>query len=54
MAEMKEIRMEDNNTGLKVFINGDPDLSLIPENLMEYFISAIIESINDKLHNKEK
>ena len=45
MAEMKEILIDDNNTGLKVFINGDPDLSLVSENLMECFISAITEQI---------
>lgn len=34
-----------NTTGLKVFVNGDPDLSLIPESLMGCFIEAIIEQI---------
>lgn len=25
MAEAKEIKLNDNDTGLKVFVNGDPD-----------------------------
>ena len=33
MAEVKEIQLNDNDTGLKVFVNGEPDLSLIPESL---------------------
>ena len=34
MDKMKEIQTVDNATGLKVFVNGDPDLSLIPDSLM--------------------
>ena len=26
MAEAKEIKLNDNDTGLKVFANGDPDM----------------------------
>ena len=32
MAEAKEIKLNDNDTGLKVFVNGDPDLSGILKN----------------------
>ena len=42
MAKMKEIQLDDNDTGLKVFVNGDPDLSLIPDSLMDCFIESII------------
>ena len=42
MAKMKEIQLDDNDTGLKVFVIGEPDLSLIPESLMDGFIEAII------------
>ena len=43
MAEVKEIQLNDNDAGLKVFVNGDPDLSLIPDDsLMGCFIEAII------------
>ena len=42
MAEVKEIQLNDNDTGLKVFVNGEPDSSLIPESLMDGFIEAII------------
>ena len=31
MAEAKGIKLNDNDTGLKVFVNGDPDLSFMPD-----------------------
>ena len=48
MAEMKEIQLNDNDTGLKVLVNGEPDLSLIPESLMDCFIEVILVFINQK------
>lgn len=48
MTEMKEIQIDDNDTGLKVFVNGEPDLSLIPESLMECFIDVLIELMREK------
>ena len=48
MTEMKEIQIDDNDTGLKVFVNGEPDLSLIPEILMECFIDVLIELMREK------
>ena len=45
MDEMKEIQSADNATGLKVFVNGEPDLSLIPESLIDCFIEAVIDII---------
>ena len=49
MAEMKEIQLNDNSTGLKVFVNGEPDLSLISESLMDCFIEAMIERMEESL-----
>ena len=48
MAEMKELQLDNNDTGLKVFVNGEPDLSLIPESLMECFIEMILVFINKR------
>lgn len=41
MTAVKETQLNDNDTGLKVFVNGEPDLSLIPGSLMDCFIEAI-------------
>lgn len=48
MAKMKEIQLDDNDTGLKVFVSGEPDLSLISESLMDCFRETIIAVINRK------
>ena len=48
MAEIKERQLDSNDTGLKVFVNGEPDLSLIPESLMECFIEMILVFINKR------
>lgn len=46
MDKMKGIQTAGNATGLKVLVNGEPDMSLIPEGLMEdCFIEAMIEQI---------
>lgn len=31
---------------MKVIVNGEPDLSLVPEGLMDAFIAAIVEEIS--------
>lgn len=36
---------------LKVIVKGEPDLSLVPESLMDAFIAAIVEEIG-KLNRK--
>ena len=48
MAEMKEIQLDKNDTGVKVLVNGEPDLSLIPESLMDCFIEVILVFINQE------
>ncbi len=48
MEKMKEIQLDDNDTGLKVFVSGEPDLSLISESLMDCFIDAIVDSLKTK------
>lgn len=54
MAEMKEIQLDDNDTGLKMFVNGDPDLSLIPESLTDCFIDTVIEWLRKKNHKNKQ
>lgn len=48
MEEMKEIQLDDNDMVLKVFVSGEPDLSLIPESLMDCFIDAIVDSLKTR------
>ena len=48
MAEIKERQLDSNDTGVKVLVNGEPDLSLIPESLMDCFIEVILVFINQE------
>ena len=43
-----------DTTGVKVFVNGAPDLSLISESLMGCFIEAIIEQIIGSANKNNK
>ncbi len=45
--EMTEIIIPNNETGMKVFINGEPDLSLVPEAIMDCFITALLEKVQE-------
>ena len=54
MDEMKEIQSADNTTGLKVFVNGEPDLSLVPASIMDCFIESIIEQIRGSANKNNK
>lgn len=43
---MQEITVKDNKTGLRVFINGVPNLRNIPKAEMEVFVSALEKQIS--------
>ncbi len=38
---MQEITVKNNETGLKVFINGVPDLKQIPKDVADAFICSL-------------
>ena len=42
---MKKIEVKDNPLGLDVYINGVPDISLIPKDLMDAYINALAERL---------
>lgn len=45
MKQMIEIKLNDNQTRIKVYINGEPDLSSAPKSIIDAFVSAIAEII---------
>ncbi len=45
--KMTEIIIPNNETGMKVFINGEPDLSLVPDAIMDCFITALLEKVQE-------
>ena len=42
---MEKIEIKDNPLKLEVYVNGTPDLSLIPKDLADAFISSLTEKI---------
>lgn len=48
MEQMIEIKLDDNQTGIKVYINCEPDLSIAPKSIIDAFVSAIAEIICDE------
>ena len=45
---MEEVTIK-NELDLKVYINGVPDITIIPEDLMEEFISFLEQNIHKKV-----
>lgn len=43
---MQEITVKENKTGLRIFINGVPNLHNIPKTEMEIFVSALEKQIS--------
>ena len=43
---MQEIKLENNNTNLKVYINGVPNIELMPKEVAECFFTALELEIN--------
>ena len=44
---MKEIQVKGNDTGLKVFINGVPDLTQIPKNITDAVVTTLEMQISE-------
>ena len=42
---MQEVEVEDNELGLRAFINGVPDFTKMPKEIAESFLSALEEQI---------
>lgn len=42
---MQKIEVKDNPLKLDVYVNGTPDLSLVPKDLMDAYINALTERL---------
>ncbi len=51
---MKEIQVKGNDTGIKVFINGVPDLSQIPKNITDALVTTMEMQISEHFEMKRK
>lgn len=45
---MTEIIVDGNETGRMIFINGIPDLSQVPQDIMDCFAEKLLEIIMEK------
>lgn len=50
---MKEIQIKDNATGLKVLINGTPDIRQIPKELTDACIAGLERQITEDVLKKK-
>lgn len=51
---MKKIEIKDNPLGLDVYVNGVPDISVIPKELMDAYINALTERLLEILKAEKK
>ena len=51
---MQEIELKKNDTGLKIYINGIPDVHLLPETEKNLFISKTEIIISEMFEKNEK
>lgn len=51
---MQEIETKENPLNLKVYVNGKPDLRLIPKEKAENILSAIELEISEYYHEQSK
>ena len=49
---MEKIEIKDNPLKLKIYINGKPDLSLMPKDLMDALVNTLTEKYLDYLSKK--
>ena len=51
---MQEIKIKNNVSGLKVFINGTPDLKQIPKDVADAFIYALAVKAEESAKKRKK
>ena len=51
---VEEIEVKGNNTGLKCYINGVCDLTLMPKEEMDLFVASIVSVLLDHYQNYVK
>lgn len=51
---MRELKIKDNDTGLKVYINDFPDIKNIPKDIFELFIKSLEDEISEQIKQKRQ
>jgi len=50
---MEKIEIKDNPLKLEIYINGKPNLSLMPKEIKDAFINSLTEKVLDYVRNKK-
>lgn len=50
---MEKIEIKNNPLKLEIYINGKPDLSLMPKELKDAFINSLTERVLEYIRNKK-
>lgn len=50
---MEKIEIKDNPLKLEIYINGKPNLSLMPKELKDAFINSLTERVIEYVRNKK-
>ena len=50
---MEKIEVRDNPLKLEIYINGKPDISLMPKEIKDAFINSLTEKVLDYIRNKK-
>ena len=51
---MQEIEVDENKLGIKVIINDKPNLTLIPNEIVDRIMAALELQISEHFNNQEK
>lgn len=51
---MQEVNLKDNESGIKVYVDDLPITNLIPNDLIDVFINALVVDIQDIIKSKER
>ena len=51
---MENIELKDNPLKLEIYINGKPDLSLMPKELKDAFIKSLAEQVLEYVSEKKR
>ncbi|MBQ6979458.1 MAG: hypothetical protein IJQ07_02320 [Clostridia bacterium] len=50
---MEKIEIKDNPLKVEIYINGKPNLSLMPKELKDAFINSLTERVLEYIRNKK-
>ena len=50
---MERVEIKDNPMKLEIYINGKPDISLMPKEIKDVFINSLADKLSDYMGKKK-